>query len=218
VILLNLEKIVPPFHNLNQYPKEIFTVKAMGEADVSVKIVVLGTGGVGKSSLTIRFIQDVFVETYDPTIEDSYRHQIELDRRPVLLEILDTAGTQQFASMRDMYMKSGEGFVLVYSIIDESTIADVQELFDNVSRVREFEVYKTAIALVGNKCDLEEEREVSVQAGQDLAKKWNVPFFETSAKTGHNINEIFIGLTKNILNRYQQRQPKKKSSPRCTIL
>jgi len=120
--------------------------------------------------------------------------------------------------MRDMYMKSGEGFVLVYSIIDESTIADVQELFENVSRVREFEVYKTAIVLVGNKCDLEEEREVSVQAGQDLAKKWNVPFFETSAKTGHNINEIFIGLTKNILNRYQQRRPKKKSSPRCTIL
>jgi len=189
----------------------------MSDADVSVKIVVLGTGGVGKSSLTIRFIQDVFVEAYDPTIEDSYRHQIELDRRPVLLEILDTAGTEQFASMRDMYMKSGEGFILVYSVIDEATLMDVENLFDNLNRVRESEVFKTPIVLAGNKCDLEEEREVSVQAGQDLARRWNVAFYETSAKTGYSINEIFIGLSKQILSRYTTRK-KKKSSRRCTIL
>jgi len=119
--------------------------------------------------------------------------------------------------MRDVYMKSGEGFVFVYSIIDEVTIQYVEELFENLSRIRESDVYKTPITLAGNKCDLEEEREVSVQAGQDLAKRWNVPFFETSAKTGYGINEIFIGLSKQVLSRCTT-QKKKKASHRCTIL
>ena len=80
------------------------------------KIVLLGSGAVGKSSLTVQFVQGVFVEKYDPTIEDSYRKQIEVDGMACILEILDTAGTEQFASMRDLYIKNGQGFIFVYSI------------------------------------------------------------------------------------------------------
>jgi Ras-related protein Rap-1B len=72
------------------------------------KIVVLGSGGVGKSALTVQFVQGIFVEKYDPTIEDSYRKQVEVDGQQCMLEILDTAGTEQFTAMRDLYMKNGQ--------------------------------------------------------------------------------------------------------------
>uniref|UniRef100_A0A8D2KI69 Small monomeric GTPase n=1 Tax=Urocitellus parryii TaxID=9999 RepID=A0A8D2KI69_UROPR len=80
------------------------------------KLVVLGSGGVGKSALTVQFVQGIFVEKYDPTVEDSYRKQVEVDAQQCMLEILDTAGTEQFTAMRDLYMKNGQGFALVYSI------------------------------------------------------------------------------------------------------
>ncbi|TNN02977.1 hypothetical protein fugu_000006 [Takifugu bimaculatus] len=81
------------------------------------KVVVLGSGGVGKSALTVQFVTGTFIEKYDPTIEDFYRKEIEVDSSPSVLEILDTAGTEQFASMRDLYIKNGQGFILVYSLL-----------------------------------------------------------------------------------------------------
>ena len=96
------------------------------------KIVVLGSGGVGKSALTVRFVAGQFVEKYDPTIEDFYRKEIDIDGLPGVIEILDTAGTEQFASMRDLYIKNGQGFILVYSIINQQSFIDVQPLRDQI--------------------------------------------------------------------------------------
>uniref|UniRef100_A0A674NKB5 RAP1A, member of RAS oncogene family a n=1 Tax=Takifugu rubripes TaxID=31033 RepID=A0A674NKB5_TAKRU len=96
------------------------------------KLVVLGSGGVGKSALTVQFVQGIFVEKYDPTIEDSYRKQVEVDGQQCMLEILDTAGTEQFTAMRDLYMKNGQGFALVYSITAQSTFNDLQDLREQI--------------------------------------------------------------------------------------
>ena len=85
------------------------------------KVVVLGSGGVGKSALTVQFVSGHFMEKYDPTIEDFYRKEIEVDHTPCVLEILDTAGTEQFASMRDLYIKNGQGFIVAYSITNHQT-------------------------------------------------------------------------------------------------
>merc|ERR1711924_105017 len=76
------------------------------------RIVVVGAGGVGKSALTVRFIQGNFVEKYDPTIEDSYRKQVAVDGVAVLLDIMDTAGQEEYSALRDQYMKTGQGFIL----------------------------------------------------------------------------------------------------------
>uniref|UniRef100_A0A3B5AC45 Ras-related protein Rap-1b n=1 Tax=Stegastes partitus TaxID=144197 RepID=A0A3B5AC45_9TELE len=155
------------------------------------KLVVLGSGGVGKSALTVQFVQGIFVEKYDPTIEDSYRKQVEVDGQQCMLEILDTAGTEQFTAMRDLYMKNGQGFALVYSITAQSTFNDLQDLREQILRVKDTE--DVPMILVGNKCDLEDERVVGKEQGQNLARQWNnCAFLETSAKSKINVNEKLV--------------------------
>jgi len=160
------------------------------------KIVVLGSGGVGKSALTVQFVQGIFVEKYDPTIEDSYRKQVEVDGQQCMLEILDTAGTEQFTAMRDLYMKNGQGFVLVYSITAQSTFNDLQDLREQILRVKDMENVPTV--LVGNKCDLEDERVVGKDQGSNLAHTFGCTFLETSAKAKINVNDIFNDLVQQI--------------------
>ncbi|XDA74596.1 hypothetical protein R6Z07F_004818 [Ovis aries] len=153
------------------------------------KLVVLGSGGVGKSALTVQFVQGIFVEKYDPTIEDSYRKQVEVDAQQCMLEILDTAGTEQFTAMRDLYMKNGQGFALVYSITAQSTFNDLQDLREQILRVKDTD--DVPMILVGNKCDLEDERVVGKEQGQNLARQWNnCAFLESSAKSKINVNEV----------------------------
>jgi Ras-related protein Rap-2C len=112
-------------------------------------VVVLGSGGVGKSALTVQFVSGCFMEKYDPTIEDFYRKEIEVDGSPCVLEILDTAGTEQFASMRDLYIKNGQGFLVVYSITNHQTFQDIKTMKEQISRVKGAD--KVPLLLVGNK-------------------------------------------------------------------
>nr|QBH72863.1 rap1 [Isotomurus palustris] len=179
------------------------------------KIVVLGSGGVGKSALTVQFVQGIFVEKYDPTIEDSYRKQVEVDGQQCMLEILDTAGTEQFTAMRDLYMKNGQGFVLVYSITAQSTFNDLQDLREQILRVKDAE--SVPMVLVGNKCDLEDERVVGKDQGSSLAHNFGCTFLETSAKAKINVNDIFYDLVTQI-NKISPvgKTPKKKRQ--CTVL
>ncbi|XP_077014668.1 ras-related protein Rap-2a isoform X2 [Tamandua tetradactyla] len=113
------------------------------------KVVVLGSGGVGKSALTVQFVTGTFIEKYDPTIEDFYRKEIEVDSSPSVLEILDTAGTEQFASMRDLYIKNGQGFILVYSLVNQQSFQDIKPMRDQIIRVKRalFQNLKLAIRL-----------------------------------------------------------------------
>jgi len=180
------------------------------------KLVVLGSGGVGKSALTVQFVQGIFVEKYDPTIEDSYRKQIEIDGGQCMLEILDTAGTEQFTAMRDLYMKNGQGFVLVYSIIAQSTFNDLPDLREQILRVKDKD--DVPMVLVGNKCDLNDQRVISTEQGNDLAKKFGCAFLEASAKTRVNVEQIFHDLIRQInkLSPPPKAQGKKKGS--CLVL
>ena len=100
------------------------------------KVVILGSGGVGKSALTIQFVQSVFIEKYDPTIEDSYRKNVKLDGEVVLLELLDTAGTEQFTAMRDLYLVNGQGFLLVYSITSLSSFQEITVIYEQICGIK----------------------------------------------------------------------------------
>ncbi|XP_023345639.1 ras-like protein 3 [Eurytemora carolleeae] len=183
------------------------------------KIVVLGSGGVGKSALTVQFVQGIFVEKYDPTIEDSYRKQVELDNQHCMLEILDTAGTEQFTAMRDLYMKNGQGFVLVYSITAQSTFNDLQDLREQILRVKDTD--DVPLVLVGNKCDLEDERVVGKDQGMNLARSFsNCRFMETSAKAKIGVQDIFFDLVRQINKSTPLKKPRKskRSKCGCTVL
>ncbi|KAI9908108.1 hypothetical protein PsorP6_003703 [Peronosclerospora sorghi] len=144
------------------------------------KLVVLGSGGVGKSALTIRLVTDNFLEDYDPTIEDSYRKQTTIDNSPALLDILDTAGQEEYTSMQDQWMREGKGFLLVYSVTSRSSFDDIAAFKDKILRAKD--VDNVPIVLVGNKCDLEAQRQVAANEGKDLSRHWGCAFMETSAK------------------------------------
>jgi len=161
-------------------------------------IVVLGAGGVGKSCLTAQFVQNVWIESYDPTIEDSYRKQIEVDGRQCILEILDTAGTEQFTAMRELYMKSGQGFLLVFSITSLASLNELYELREQIVRIKEDP--KVPLVIVGNKSDLEEDRAVSRARAFAVSEGWGqAPYYETSARRRANVDEAFIDLCRQII-------------------
>eukprot|EP00123_Amoebidium_parasiticum_P019369 comp24769_c0_seq1/m.46876 comp24769_c0_seq1/g.46876 ORF comp24769_c0_seq1/g.46876 comp24769_c0_seq1/m.46876 type:complete len:185 (-) comp24769_c0_seq1:612-1166(-) len=180
------------------------------------KLVVLGSGGVGKSALTVQFVQGIFVEKYDPTIEDSYRKQVEVDGQQCMLEILDTAGTEQFTAMRDLYMKNGQGFALVYSITAQSTFNDLEDLKEQILRVKDTD--KVPMVLVGNKCDLEDERVVGKDTGNARAKNWGCVFIEASAKNKLNVSEVFFSLVRQINEANPGPSKKDKKKGGCTVL
>jgi GTPase KRas protein len=150
------------------------------------KLVVVGGGGVGKSCLTIQLIQSHFVDEYDPTIEgaprpipptpfffavprqfadprraDSYRKQCIVDEEVALLDVLDTAGQEEYSAMREQYMRTGEGFLLVYSITSRESFEEIRTFQQQILRVKDKDIFPMVV--VGNKLDLANERKVSVE-------------------------------------------------------
>jgi len=144
---------------------------------------------------------------------------VEVDGQQCMLEILDTAGTEQFTAMRDLYMKNGQGFVLVYSITSQSTFNDLTDLREQILRVKDTD--KVPMVLCGNKCDLEDDRMVSKEQGGNLAGSWGgVTFLETSARKKINVDEVFFDLVRQINRQMPEKaaKGKKKGSGGCIIV
>uniref|UniRef100_A0A6B2LN33 Uncharacterized protein n=1 Tax=Arcella intermedia TaxID=1963864 RepID=A0A6B2LN33_9EUKA len=148
----------------------------------------LGSGGVGKATLFTRYIYRVFIEKFDPTIEEGYRKYIEINGKQYSLEILYTHGETEYTAMRDVYIHNSEGCILVYSITDKSTFNVLQEIHSEIVRIKECH---PPLIIVGNKVDLEESRAVSKESGEALAAELSGVFMETSAKTPTNVIELF---------------------------
>eukprot|EP01119_Soliformovum_irregulare_P006477 TRINITY_DN1851_c0_g1_i1.p1 TRINITY_DN1851_c0_g1~~TRINITY_DN1851_c0_g1_i1.p1 ORF type:complete len:199 (+),score=31.56 TRINITY_DN1851_c0_g1_i1:141-737(+) len=179
------------------------------------KLVILGEGGVGKSALTIQFTQNHFITEYDPTIENSYRKQVSIDEEICMLDILDTAGQEEYSAMRDQYIRSGHGFAIVFSVTSKGTFETLHTFHDQILRVKDVDSFP--MILLGNKCDLLKDREVSTAEAKEFADSINAPFLETSAKARINVEEGFYQLVREI-RKYQlnsdaanEKDPKKKS-------
>jgi GTPase KRas protein len=158
------------------------------------------------------------VETYDPTIEDSYRKQVQIDGQSCMLEVLDTAGQEEYIALRDQWIRDGEGFVLVYSISSRSSFARIQKFHSQIQRVKETSLSGSPtypgsplsasslghgfgpapVMLVGNKCDRVTEREVSTQEGSALAKELGCDFVEASAKNCVNVEKAFYDVVRQL--------------------
>ncbi|XP_035309494.1 GTPase KRas-like isoform X1 [Cricetulus griseus] len=184
------------------------------------KLVVVGADGVGKSALTIQLIQNLFVDEYDPTIEDSYRKQVVIDREICHLDILDTAGLEEYSAMRDQYMRTGEGFLCVFATNNTKSFEAIHHYREQIKRVKDAE--DVPMVLVGNKCDLPS-RTVDTKQAQDLAGSYGIPFIETSAKTRQRVEDAFYTLVREIRKHKEKvskdgKKKKKKSKTNCIIM
>jgi len=142
---------------------------------------------------------DEFVEDYEPTKADSYRKKVVLDGEEVQIDILDTAGQEDYAAIRDNYFRSGEGFLCVFSITEEDSFQATQEFREQILRVKGDN--NIPFILVGNKADLVGSRQVQQGTANGKAAEWNVPYVETSAKTRENVDKVFYDLMREIRSR-----------------
>ncbi|XP_051538554.1 GTP-binding protein Rheb isoform X1 [Myxocyprinus asiaticus] len=155
----------------------------------SRKIAVLGYRSVGKSSLTIQFVEGQFVDSYDPTIENTFTKMITVNGQEYHLQLVDTAGQDEYSIFPQTYSIDINGYILVYSVTSNKSFEVVkvihEKLLDMVGKVQ------VPIMLVGNKKDLHMERVISCEEGKALAESWNAAFMESSAKENQTAVEVF---------------------------
>ncbi|XP_045321415.1 GTPase KRas isoform X2 [Leopardus geoffroyi] len=152
--------------------------------------------------------------------EDSYRKQVVIDGETCLLDILDTAGQEEYSAMRDQYMRTGEGFLCVFAINNTKSFEDIHHYREQIKRVKDSE--DVPMVLVGNKCDLPS-RTVDTKQAQDLARSYGIPFIETSAKTRQGVDDAFYTLVREIRKHKEKmskdgKKKKKKSKTKCIIM
>ncbi|ETS80472.1 Vacuolar protein sorting-associated protein 21 [Pestalotiopsis fici W106-1] len=170
----------------------------------SVKLVLLGEAAVGKSSLVLRFVNNDFQENKEPTIGAAFLTQkCNLPTRTIKFEIWDTAGQERFASLAPMYYRNAQAALVVYDLTKPTSLVKAKHWVAELQRQASPGI---VIALVGNKLDLTSEsadaeseesgdaRKVSTEEAQTYAEEENLLFFETSAKTGHNVSEVFTAI------------------------
>ena len=164
--------------------------------DSNFKILILGDSYVGKTSLLLKFTDNIFKESYIATIGVEYKEKIiTLNNKNYKLNIWDTAGQERFKSITKNFFKSADGIIFTYDITKKKTFDNLKNwLIEAESNVGN---YKSII--VGNKIDLENKREVTYDMGYNLANKKNFLFFETSAKINIKVEDVFIELLKEII-------------------
>jgi len=156
------------------------------------KIAVMGSRSVGKSSLTIQFVEDHFVDSYDPTIENTFLKTIKVGRQEYELELVDTAGQDEYSIVPQSYSMNIDGYVLVYSVTSEKSFDVVKIIHEKLLDMTGQS--KLPVVLVGNKTDLRMERALSTDDGKKLASEWGALFLEASAKENQKVRDIFQGI------------------------
>ena len=178
------------------------------EVEFVFKILLLGDSEVGKSCFLMRYSDNIFVENYITTIGLDYKLKyVQLDSgETIKVQLWDTAGQDRYRTIAKNYYKGSHGILLLYDITKENSFENIREWVQNIRE----EVYEKAIIfLIGNKIDKKNERKITTEQGQKLAAEYNLPFFEASAKSGENVEEIFKNLYKKISEVYVDMQKEK---------
>ncbi|WAQ96527.1 RHES-like protein, partial [Mya arenaria] len=164
------------------------------------RVVVMGTAGVGKSSIISKFMHDKFTESHKETIEELHRHRMQFESVSVDIDILDTAGSHQFPAMRKLAIATGDAFLLVFSVNDPESFETVKNLRDEIRLQKQTGQY--SIVVVANKTDLDADESHSHAVTESVVcMDWEEKFVNTSAKTGDNIDIVFQALENKIRER-----------------
>ncbi|CAD6192176.1 unnamed protein product [Caenorhabditis auriculariae] len=181
--------------------------------DYMFKLLIIGNSSVGKTSFLFRYCDDSFTSAFVSTVGIDFKVKTVFrgDKR-VKLQIWDTAGQERYRTITTAYYRGAMGFILMYDITNEESFNSVQ---DWCTQIKTYSWENAQVVLVGNKCDMDAERVVSVERGRQLADQLSLEFFETSAKENINVKAVFEKLVEIIcdkmaesLDKDPQQQPK----------
>ncbi|XP_010543445.1 PREDICTED: ras-related protein RABE1d-like isoform X3 [Tarenaya hassleriana] len=184
--------------------------RARTDYDYLIKLLLIGDSGVGKSCLLLRFSDDTFTTSFITTIGIDFKiRTVELDGKRIKLQIWDTAGQERFRTITTAYYRGAMGILLVYDVTDESSFNNIRNWMKNIEQHASDNVDKI---LVGNKADMDEsKRAVPTAKGQALADEYGIKFFETSAKTNLNVEQVFLSIARDIKQRLTETNSKQET-------
>ena len=173
------------------------------QKELLYKILLLGDSSVGKTCFLMRYSDNTFQEIHMSTIGLDYKlKNVQLDDGKIVkIQIWDTAGQDRFRSITKNYYKGAHGIILIYDVTSRKTYENIKNW---VAQIKEEVSEKVTIILVGNKIDDEKNRKVTTEEGQNMAKECGLDFFETSAKSGINIDSTFNELVKKTVEKYSK--------------
>jgi small GTP-binding protein len=164
------------------------------ESCLSINLIALGNTEVGKTAYLIRNTENKFRPSLSTVGIDMRNKKIELENgKKVNVKFYDTSGQERYHSLSANFIKKADGIILMYDITNRNSYDTISRWWDNILEHKERDF---PVVLVGNKCDLEDERKVTKEEGEDIAKKYNVKFYEASNKDGTNVEESFRMLIK----------------------
>jgi len=167
--------------------------------DMQIKLLMIGDSGVGKTCLLLRYANDSFSPTFITTIGIDFKiKNIQLDGKRIKLQIWDTAGQERFRTITTSYFRGAQGILLVYDVTDRQSFTSIRNWVAQIQMHADVNVNKI---LIGNKCDMQDQRVVSTAEGDTLAKEYNIHFYETSAKQDISVDKSFVKIATEIKDR-----------------
>ena len=163
------------------------------------KILLLGDSGVGKSCIILRYIENNFSTNLMNSIGVDFKlKNIEIDNKKIKLQIGDTAGQERFRTITTSYYKGAHAILICFDITDRESFEHIRNWMADIDKFAKEGVLRI---LVGNKCDLEHERQVRKEEGNEIANKYGIKYIETSAKDTINIEDLFVSTAKHLLSK-----------------
>jgi len=173
------------------------------------KIILIGKSSVGKTSILQRYIQKVFKESYSSTIGvDFFMKSLDVNDKPIKLQLWDTAGTEKFRSITTGYYRGADAAFVVFDLTEKESFISVNEWIENYYKYTNPDSEKN-IVLIGNKSDLVRQRQVTEEEIESYIKDNKLKYFETSAKNGKNIDECFYFIAEQLMEQNERRDNNK---------
>lgn len=180
-----------------------------------LKLIMIGDSSVGKTCMIMRYTDNQFTENFLTTVGVDFKvKELNIDGKTVKLQIWDTAGQEQFRTITKSYFRGADGIVLCFDLASSPTLERTKFWMDSI---KESTAEKVDVVLVGNKSDKEEERTVTEEQARAFAEEYGVDYFETSAKTGKNINEVFETLARKAFARREAEPPVRTKTIQVTM-